>query len=271
MIDLNKLDKAFLAEAQKQYIFNLTSQDFGSKTHKKEIQYLFNSNIFPKFDMNDAIDGVPRDAEQLNKLIRELKGYGNATFERIYKYPMTGVGPGEIMLYFLLNDCTLGGGGSAGVDIKIRGKNFEVKSVLNPQEENYSFVKGFKIGGTMNTSAMVSAALNIKNQAMEAKDIDTNDEASGVSSKQIKQIRKHPTWGRMWKEKVEGPYGKIAGRYMSANPVIFMINTSPKPKLGEVVHFGAVEPENVFLDVVTQNVIKPVVRIKGQKGKAPAS
>ena len=61
--------------------------------------------------MNDAIDGVPRDAEQLNKLIRELKGYGNATFERIYKYPMTGVGPGEIMLYFLLNDCTLGGGG----------------------------------------------------------------------------------------------------------------------------------------------------------------
>ena len=50
-----------------------------------------------------------------------------------------------------------------------------------------------------------------------------------------------------------------------------MINTSPKPKLGEVVHFGAVEPENVFLDVVTQNVIKPVVRIKGQKGKAPAS
>ena len=52
MIDLNKLDKAFLAEAQKQYIFNLTSQDFGSKTHKKEIQYLFNSNIFPKFDMN---------------------------------------------------------------------------------------------------------------------------------------------------------------------------------------------------------------------------
>ena len=58
---------------------------------------------------------------------------------------------------------------------------------------------------------------------------------------------------------------------MSANPVIFMINTSPKPKLGEVVHFGAVEPENVFLDVVTQNVIKPVVRIKGQKGKAPVS
>ena len=28
MIDLNKLDKAFLAEAQKQFIFNLTSQDF---------------------------------------------------------------------------------------------------------------------------------------------------------------------------------------------------------------------------------------------------
>ena len=41
-----------------------------------------------------------------------------------------------------------------------------------------------------------------------------------------------------------------------------MINTTPKPRLGEVVFLGNIKPENVFLEVVTQGVIKPEVKIK---------
>ena len=47
-------------------------------------------------------------------------------FSSIYKYNIKGVGPGEVMLYFLLNNGHLGGGSSAGVDIVDAAGSFEV-------------------------------------------------------------------------------------------------------------------------------------------------
>ena len=262
MFDIDKLDKEFISKAQKQFVFNIASQDFNSTKYKKEIQYLINTNIFPKFDMTSTIKGVPRSADQINSLIKKLKGFGGEAFDRVYKYPMVGVGPGEIMLYFLLDDCKLGGGSSAGVDVSIGSKNYEVKSVQNPAKENYSYVSGFKIGGTSDVADIVAAAMEIKKKALEDRIIPPNAEKSGISKPQIEALKKNSVLKKQWSEKVEGPYQKIAGKYLSANPVIFMINTTPKPRLGEVVFLGNIKPENVFLEVVTQGVIKPEVKIK---------
>lgn len=262
-MDFNNLDKEFIAKAQRQFVFDIPSTAWTSTKYKKEIQYLLGTNIFPKFNLSKTIKGTPRSAEQINKLIVELKSYGKEAFEKIYKYPTnSGYGPGEVILYFLLNDCTLGGGSSAGVDVNVGTKKYEVKSVLNPAMDNYSYVKGFKIGGTLNTATMVSDALAIKEAAIKEGAIKLNNEKSGVSSTQIKDLKNNKKYHKEWHDKVEVPFQKAAGAYLSSHPVIFMINTSPKEKIGEVVYFGNINPANVTVDVVTAGIIKPMVKIK---------
>ena len=62
-----------------------------------------------------------------------------------------------------------------------------------------------------------------------------------------------------WKSQVQDPYRKAAVRYLNKNPLILLINTTPKPQVGEVYHIGKIKPNNVFVDVITQGTIKPKI------------
>ena len=70
-VNVSDLDAEFLKRAQKVTSFNLTSKDFTSLKHKKEIQHLFRTHFFPKFNLDKTISGKPTKIE-LNNLIRSL-------------------------------------------------------------------------------------------------------------------------------------------------------------------------------------------------------
>src|SRR6056300_1831074 len=93
-LNIKDLDSAFLQRAQKITSFNLSPADFITLNHKSEIQYLFHTHFFPKFDLTKTLKGAP-DVNKLNQLIRALKSENAANFSAMHNYNLKGVGPGE--------------------------------------------------------------------------------------------------------------------------------------------------------------------------------
>ena len=58
-IDASDLDSKFLQRAQKVTSFNLSPNDFTSLKYKGEIQFLFKTHFFPKFNLDKTIKGKP--------------------------------------------------------------------------------------------------------------------------------------------------------------------------------------------------------------------
>jgi hypothetical protein len=180
MADLNM---EFINNALKVSSFNISSTEFTKTKYKKEIQYLFNMHFFPKFDITKTIDVV--DMGKLNTLITTLKTQDMAMFKKLHKYKLDGIGPGEMTLYFLINNARLGGGGSAGIDLIVGSKNYEVKAAkITPNGIAY----GFKLGATFSLDDIKRDlnTLRIKSNA--------GGSASEISANKLKDMQqKYPS------------------------------------------------------------------------------
>jgi hypothetical protein len=261
------LDTEFLKRAQKITSFNLRSFDFESLKHKAEIQFLIKTHFFPNFDLNKTIKG-DINANQVNKLIDELKRESRAMYNKLHFYNLKGVGPGEATLFFLLDDAHLGGGTSAGVDLVVGSSKYEVKASMYSKKEGT--VHGFKLGGTVPLGNLVSKIVDLKNQMGMA--TKGKGEAE-VNSSQLAELRKK--FPKEMKQ-YEAEYARIAGKYFGNTPVIFINNNSsskvdedfPAEKTrqlsndaGGIVTIKQVKEKDIMMHVVTQGTIKPKVKI----------
>jgi hypothetical protein len=253
-MNVSKLNAEFLARAQKVTSFNLKGDDFITLDYKAEIQHLFHMHFFPKFDLEKTIKGTPTKNE-LNKLIKKLKQENPSKFKALHTYNLKGVGPGEATLFFLIDKAHLGGGSSAGVDLVVGSNKYEVKAGnFNAKQNAY---KDFKLGGTVPMDRMVKAAFELR--AIVDPKLRMGNEKNGVNGKQIEAIMKDKGLASKWNKDVETPYRKAASRYLNKNPLILMINTTPKNQVGEIYHIGNVKDSQIFVDVVTQGTIKPKI------------
>lgn len=247
-VEISDLDSEFLKKAMRLTNFNLSTKDFESLTYKKEIQFLFRTHFFPDFDLDDCLDQV--DAAKINKVVAKLKGMDSKMFEKMHKYNLKGVGPGEATLYFLLNKAHLGGGTSAGVDLVHGSSKYEVKSVtLSPS----GYVKDFKIGGTQNLSGIISKAVELKKKAIKKY---TNKDTE-INKSQIADIKKK--FPKEWK-KIENEYKNQAYDYFKDHDVIFMNNKTKK--IGEVIAIKKVGKSDIELENITSGTVKPAIKVK---------
>lgn len=266
-VKASDLDTEFLRRAQKITSFNLRSFDFESTKYKSEIQFLFKTHFFPEFDLNKTIKGDIK-VDEVNKLIEELKKQSRPMYNKLHFYNLKGVGPGEATLFFLLDDAHLGGGTSAGVDLVVGSKKYEVKASLYSKKEGT--VHGFKLGGTVPLGNLVSKIVDLKNQlGMGTKG---KGEAE-VNTTQLAELRKKfPREMRQY----ESEYARVAAKYFGNTPVIFINNNSsskvdedfPAEKTrqlsndaGGIVTIKKVTEKDIMMHVVTQGTIKPKVKI----------
>jgi hypothetical protein len=266
-VKTSNLDAAFLKRAQKVTSFNLRAADFESTQYKAEIQHLFRTHLFPDFDLSQTMTGPPNVA-QLNKRIDILKRQNFGNYNKLHFYNLKGVGPGEATLYFLLDDAHLGGGGSAGVDLVIGSKQYEVKASLYSAADNT--VYGFKLGGTAALGKMVNELVRLKNElGLKSAGKGQNE----VGPKNLEAIQKaYPNEYR----KLENDYARTAGQYFGKTPVIFINNNAsvkldpddPVEKVrllsnaaGNVLAIKSVNTKDIKIQTVTQGTIKPRVKI----------
>lgn len=251
----DELDMEFIANATKIKSFNLRGADFQTLKYKKEIQFLYATYLFKGFDLSK----LPNDlnVSQANKAIDKLKSIDRSNFNALYDFQPKGVGPGEALLFFLINNAAIGGGSSAGVDIIISGKQYEVKAA-NLSKDKKS-VRGFRLGGTVDVSQEVNAAVRLKNEL----GFTTKGKGKAeVNTSQIKAIKaKYPLeWDQIRKSYINKAY-----KYLAANPVIFMNNNRSGGKLtsgaGNIIAEKTVRRQDIEIDTITQGGIKPKVQL----------
>lgn len=245
--NMQDLDMKFINNALKITSFNLTANDFTSLTHKKEIQHLFNLHFFPKFDSSKSVDSLNKDI--LNTLIDSLKKENMEGFKKLHNYNLKGVGPGEVTLYFLINNCKLGGGSSGGVDVIIGSTGYEVKAVKIMTDGT---AIDFKLGGNVPLFDIINELNNIRSNY----NLGGNKTEMNVSIiKAMKQ--KAPTEFAA----VERKFAKISyDNYFKNHDVIF-INNNPSQKIGNIEAIKRVRVDDIFIERVTSGTIKPKIKI----------
>lgn len=250
MASFKDLDQNFIANATKITSFNLRAADLERLTHKKEIQFLYSTYLFKGFDLNLLATGL--NVNKANAAIAKLKSINKSGFDALYDFQPKGVGPGESLLYFLIDDARLGGGGSAGVDVIIASRKYEVKAA-NLSGDKKS-VTGFRLGGTVDVSTEVTAAVNLK----ENLGFSTQGKGKAeVNRTQIRAIQKE--YPKEWKS-ISDSYCDKAYKYLSANPVIFFNNNKSAAR-GEIIAEKNVRKQDVQISEITQGGIKPRVTI----------
>lgn len=244
MADLSGLDMDFIRRAEKVTAFNLSTKDFESLKNKQEIQYLFTKNFFPDFDPKKFLDKV--DMAELNSRIDMLRSKHKNDFVKLHRYPLKGVGPGEATMYFLINNAHLGGGASAGVDLVVGSKKYEIKAVDVSRD---GFAKNFKVGGTFSLSSIISGLQNLKKQV--------GGSGSEVNTGDLNKIRSQfpRDLAKLEQEYIDLTYKN----YFSKEEIIFIYNSGPN--LGKVAAVKNVKKSDIKLERVTSGTIKPLVKL----------
>lgn len=245
-VELTEDDMKFLSRAERVSGFNLLESDFKNIAHKKAIQYLFKKYFFPTFDLSKTLNSV--DISLINSLANDLKKENTQGFLNLFKYKVGDVGPGEVMLYFLVNDLVKVS--SAGADVISGGTTYEVKAV-QVNREGYAY--DFKMGGTFSDKVLPIiqelAELAEKNGIKKSKEINKTD---------VDELKKKDSEG--W-NKLEEKFRSAAYENYFKNHSIIFINNS-KSNFGVIESIVTVQPQNIFLERFTSGVLKPMVKIR---------
>jgi hypothetical protein len=245
MADLNM---EFINNALKISSFNLSAVEFTRLDHKKEIQYLFNMHFFPRFDITKTVNDI--NISRLNALIAMLKSENAAMFKKLHNYNLKGIGPGEVTLYFLINNARLGGGASAGIDLIAGAANYEVKAVnVSPDRIAY----GFKLGGTFSLDEIKMDLNKLRVKS------NSGGSASEISANKLKDMQqKYPAEFNA----IEAKFAKLSyDNYFKKHDVIF-INNTKTAKVGNIEAVKRIMPNEIFIHEVTSGTIKPKVNIR---------
>lgn len=241
------LNFEFIRKAEKVVSFNLVERDFMSTKYKKEIRYLYIKNFFPNFDTTLFTKQV--NIDKLNKAIDALKREDLNKFRDLVGFTPRGIGPGEVMLYLLIDDAYLGGSSSAGVDIMVGTQKFEVKAAeISKNKTAYNF----KLGGTVPLADIIVKLNDLGDKF--------NFDVSRTTITGTTLDRMRAQIGAEY-DKIENLYKEVAyNNYFKDHEVIF-INNNNSSQFGRVEAIKQVQKADITIERVTSGTIKPRVKL----------
>lgn len=252
----------FIRKAEKVTKFNIDVSDLTPEL-QPSVRYLYVKNQFPKFGEKDMFL-KKFNVSDINKCIAALKKENNTAFYNMYQFDQSGIGPGELMLYFLIDGARVGGGGSAGVDLFVGGKEYEAKSVtFNIGRQQ---IEGFKLGGKGELAPILSKAQTLKKKypdEMIAANKGKSNAISEINRSQMDKLKQLEP--RAWAD-IERSYSKVAGDYFSGTNIVFMYSKAASGnKVGQIIAAGQIDSKAVELQAITSGTIKPSINLKDIK------
>ena len=230
--------------------FNLKLSDFQTLKYKEVIQEIFSEHFFPDVDITDlAANGF--DMNRINKSIKILKNSNMQLFEYLHKYGKNyEFGPGEVTLFCLINDATLGGG-SVSVDLTTQTGKYEVKG---SQISRNGYAYDFKTGGTFSVDEVKNALVDLN------KKHGLGGSAASMASSILDTLKKLEPAAYA---EIEKRYAELTyDNYFSKHKVIFVNNNESNATRGLVEAFKYVDKKDISIERITSNVIKPKVLLK---------
>lgn len=216
--------------------FNISKNDFKFTKRKEEIRHVFQSQYFPGFDSSILSDDI--DIGYLNSVIKKLKTY--QSFDNLFKYE--GFGPGEVLLYFLVDSAELQGQNSAGKDVRARGGMYEVKAPKISSDKKFAY--DMRFGGTINTADLF----------MELRKLASKFSINDFGAPSIKVIKSRAN------DEFTDIQNRFAKRvykdYFAGHQTIIFNNNDSKSDVGYVQSIKQIKQEDIEIYRYTQNNFK---------------
>lgn len=263
-LDLDYINKCSVSNA-----FKIDTKDLQSLTFKSEIRFLITRKYFPELQTSDIFLPKITTAKELNKSLSTIASLNpGAMLDLLQLNAGSGLGPGEALLYFLLDGVTIGGGSSAGVDVIDGGTKYELKAVKLRKKD--MMLTDFKLGGTVDISGIQKRLMDLKKAMLETLPKVKEGEKTGINKDHIKAFQ-NPKVKKVIKERgltnyedLEKEFQELAyNEYFKAHPIIFMGSKGAnKSEFGRIFAIMDVQKEDIRMHQVTSSTIKPGVTIK---------
>lgn len=242
------MDQDFIKRAEKPSTFNIPTTFFQTTEKKKEIQYLFKKHFFSMSD-SESISTTIVNQENLNNVITNLKTKDIVSFKQMHNYKLTGIGPGEISLYVMVDTAKLGGPSSNGMDLEDDCGSYEIKSSCITKDGDYAY--NFELGRGVYLNDISVELLEYKNH------LGLQDGKDDVNVAQLNVIRE-----LLPKEyqKVENLYRERAYVYFKDHKTIFINNSIYSP-CGRIEAIKHVNFDDISIERLTRGTIKPKIKL----------
>lgn len=235
-----KLNQEFLARCKRNNPYDETkipANSYTGLTFKQEIREIFNQNYFSGF--NNFLKSVG-NGKEINSRIAELQKINLEGYKSLYaKY--YDFGPGERILYYLIDEAVLAGGKSGG-DLNVGGEVYEIKAGEIKQGGKY--VGGFFTGRAADVGKIISDLSELTKSPRSSEIAKSYiDRARLEDKKSFEAIRKNYS---------EFIYKNYFSKY---NMIFFDVKTQ------KVLTIKEVKPRDIDIETVTQNAIKPLIKL----------
>ena len=112
------LDLDFINRCSVSNAFEIDNRDLQTTDFKSEIRFLICRKYFPELQTSDIFLPKITTAKALNTSLDIIDSLDSRALKQLLQLNAgSGLGPGEALLYFLLDNVSIGGGSSAGVDV----------------------------------------------------------------------------------------------------------------------------------------------------------
>ena len=261
-LEMDGLDLDFIKRASTSNTFKLDAKDFQSLKYKNEIRFLISKRWFPDLQMSDLFLSAI-DFNSLNTALNTIHGANKSGFLELLQEEPKGMGPGEVLLYFLLDNAHLGGGNSAGIDIIDNGTPYEIKAVKRKSDGT---LYNFKLGGTVPISNILNKIMKLKEELLKFYPKIKEGEATGINNKHLagfedRKFLKHiKTLGLLPWDALLMEFQDVAyNGYFKAHPIIFVgSKAASKDEIGRIYNILDVQQKQIGMSV-TSGTIKPHV------------
>lgn len=247
------MDTKFIKRATRVTAFNLTAQDFSTMKYKQEIQHLYATHMFGSFNPDDALDSL--NVKGYNNLVSLLKSDDKMYYEKLHNLPLKGVGPAEAALFLLTKNGYLGGGSSAGVDLVVGPKKYEVKAVKWKSKVSKDYVSDFKLGG--NIPGMTQLESDIQRAFYDMGYTTTPGAPEIKGSLFAKFEQENPDAYAAFERR----YQNLAKGYFGGHETVFIQTESNQPDFGEIIAIKRVQGPDIKMERYTSRSIKPLVKV----------
>lgn len=224
---------------------NLKPSDFQTTQFKKEIRHLLELHLFS----NQPLPTVSVvDVDVINIAISQVRISNPPAFDQLFTYTLDGIGRGEVLLFLILENSYLSGRNTSGVDMWVDDQTYEIKAAkISRDGQNAT---DFKLGGTTPTSDVV---YELKRMMF---DFNIRHPNNSIPKSIITKLKRHPDY-----HPTQTRFREAALNYFNKSTTI-IINNNIGPKKGCVETIKPIGFNDIFIERVTENVVKPMIKIR---------
>ena len=278
-----------VARAMRRVSLNLQESDF-TKSNKGCIRELYGiimpqfkalskDNIFwPESAFSYKELDTREGLKNLNSVINKIRGSDTdqqSFFKDFLSAKVGAFGPGEILLYLLIDQIELGGA-TASTDFKVGSQDYEIKACVTEKINNVDYAYNFTTGGTMKSNPTYNEVIKMLSDFFGKRGSKTTvallrefafAPKTGVRMTNPQSKFFDPKDDKTEYDRIIDTYRNfIYNTYFKSKKIVFVrtlrnASISGLSNIGEIIAVKEVMPEDISIYEVTAGVIKPRIRL----------